>query len=314
MNNILPIINGAIHIDNSNIEQLQYCPRSWLFKYGLKRIKVVPAAGRNFGSALHEGWACRYTQYGEHRVTDDSKQVEAITKYLHENPQPEDDFRNLDHALVVARAYNRHYQDESFKILTANNEPIVERSFALDIGTVQNIPVKYTGKIDLGVRDQSGLWVIDHKTAFQFGQQFEMEMAMDTGQLGYTWAFRELFKEMPTGFITNAVRIRRPKKGDEYNEIAPCDGTDMKRLITCVTPDQLEEFRKTVLTWVSTLLWYHDQDYFPRVSGKRGCIGKYGPCDFYDVCNAPIAAREGLLASSLFEDNNWSPLKKKGSE
>lgn len=307
------IQDGSISLDNSNIEQLQYCPRSWLLKYGLKRISAAPSAGRNFGSGLHEGWAIRYRTCGENEVfqTTEATIVTEMLKFFQANPQPESDFRNPDHAVTVMKAYNRHYKMEPFKILTANGSPICESSFKLLIGEINGVKVYYTGKIDLGIQDTTGLWVMDHKTAFQFGRHFEMEMARDTGQLGYCWSFWKLFGTLPTGYITNAVRIRRPKKEDEYCGVAPCDHTDFKRLVTCVTEEQLVEFTETVLTWASLLLWHSERNNFPRVSGKRGCIGKYGPCDYYDLCNAPIAAREGILSSSNFIDNKWSPLNKR---
>lgn len=316
----LPLIDGALIVDNSYLEQLQHCPRSYLFKYGLRRISITPGPGRNFGSAEHEAFAIRYIRSGAKGVTPEIElEMEAaLRNYFEKNPQPENDFRNVDHGIRVARAYNLNYKEESFTIQAASGTPIIEKSFLLPIGAISTnkygvVSVYYAGKIDLMVRDSIGLWVVDHKTAFQFGNSFEAEMASDSGQLGYCWAGGQIFGEKPNGYITNAIRIRKPKRGDVYEDRAPVDSADFKRLITTVTQDRLDEFVGTVLDWAGLLIRFHENNRFPRVSGKKGCVGKYGICEYYDVCNAPEASRENLLNSSLFQENTWSPLKK-GSE
>lgn len=310
----LPLVGNALVLDNSTIEQLQYCPRSYLIKYLKRRVPIVPSPGRNFGSALHEGWAVRYKTFGERRVNNNSEINDAITRYFLAHPQPENDFRNLDHALSYMLAYDNHYTEEPFKILATNdNKPMCERSFLLPMGSLGSIEVYYSGKLDLGIEDSTGLWVIDHKTAFQFGQSFEAEMASDTGQLGYAWAFRELFGTKPNGYITNACRVRRPKKGDEYVERAPVDSTDFRRLPRTVTNEDLDELHDTVMDWARALMHYQTAQRYPRVSGKRGCVGKYGLCDFYNICQAPSDSREGLLAGPDYEDNTWSPINKNQS-
>lgn len=303
-----PLTDGCLIIDNSMVEQLQHCPRSYQFKYLNRRIEAVPAPGRNFGSCLHAGLATRYKTFAEHAVTDVTPINDALSAYLLANPQPENDFRNLDHAFGVMRAYNRAYPEESFKILATEKGPIVESSFLLHIGSVSGTPIKYAGRIDLGIQDSTGLWVVDHKTAFQFGKAFEAEMAMDTGQLGYCFAFRQVFGQKPNGYITNAIRIRKPTRSDAYEDRAPVDASDFKRLVTCVDDDRLEEFVDTVMHWARNLLDYHWRGTFPRVSGKKGCVAKYGQCEYYTVCQAPRPSRDGLLASSLYEDNKWTPI------
>lgn len=319
----IPLTDGALILDNSYIECLQHCPREYLLKYGLRRVTVIPSAGRNFGSGIHVGLDTRYTNYGSQEVPEFETNIEnKLVAYFQENPGPVSDFRNLDHGRKVMTAYNNHYKAESFAIQAVNGVPIVEKSFLLPIGAIQSstyglIPIYYAGKIDLMVRDSIGLWVLDHKTAFQFGNSFEAEMASDSGQLGYCWAGLQIFGEKPLGYITNAIRIRKPSRNvDEFfqvNMTAPVDKTDFKRTLTTVTQDRLDEFVLTVLDWAGLLIRFHEIQRFPRVSGKKGCVAKYGVCEYYDVCQAPVGSREALLNSSLFQDNTWSPLKK-GSE
>jgi hypothetical protein len=85
-----------------------------------------------------------------------------------------------------------HYKKEPFKILpSSDGRPIVERAFAIPFGTVQNIPIVYMGKIDLGIKNNDGVWVQDHKTAFQFGDTFDSQMQQDGGQLGLRMGVEE---------------------------------------------------------------------------------------------------------------------------
>ena len=307
----LPLVDGVFIIDNSALEKFQNCPRDFEYSHLRKRALAAERAGRNFGSAIHVGLAVRYRHGGNGVPDADVRSVAESQMLVHfeNNPQPADDFRNYDHACKTLSAYYEQYPSESFNILkNSKDDPMVESTFLLHLGEVQGVPIAYAGKIDLGIANNDGTWSFDTKTTFQFGQGFDDDMAMNGGQLGYCWALGQLLGRPANGYIINAIRVRRPKKSDEYTGTAPVDGTDFKRLPFFVTPDALDEWKADTLAMVSDIFWMHDRSFYPR--HRKHCVGKYGRCDFYECCNVPRASRENVLTSTLFEENEWTPLNK----
>lgn len=306
----------AFLIDNSTLELLR-CPRLYEYKGLRKREYTGTKAGANFGSTLHVGWAVRYRRCGSNPVgPEDAVAInETMAKWVGENPQPLDDFRDYNHACVVMAAYNNHYTSEGFKIVTVKKaldnkvlieEPLVEKSFALLFGRIGDHAIIYTGKIDLGIYDNHGLWSQDHKTAFMFGDAFDAQMQMDGGQLGYCWALFKATGVMPRGYIIDAVRIRKPSRKSEYDQTAPVDASDFKRMPFFITDDTIEEWKEDVNHLIKTIFYHHGMGYFPR--HRWHCVGKYGKCEMFDVCSVGRESREAVLTGTLYEDYLWSPL------
>jgi PD-(D/E)XK nuclease superfamily len=331
----LPLVDGAFLIDNSGLEKLR-CPRMFEYSEIERKSPVAERAGANFGSAIHRGLETRYNIRGNEEVDTYAHQsIEiAMFKWLEQNPQPNMDFRNFNHACKMMRVYNNIYKKEAFEIVKSpTGKQIIEASFVIPIGLAflpgtdvnwQVVPwngqeweygttrkmslewhwIYYSGKIDLGIKDHNGIWSFDHKTTFQFGDTFDKQMAMDGGQLGYCWALGQTLGIKPQGYIIDAIRVRRPKKQDEFGGIDCIDATDFKRTPYYVTEDMLEEWRKDTLTLVKNVFDYHSSGHFPR--HRWNCTNKFGMCDFYDVCSTPRAQREQILQSGLFEENTWT--------
>jgi hypothetical protein len=306
----LPLVDGnTFLIDNSGLELLR-CSRLFELQFLRKRVKVGANAGANFGSTCHAGWAVRYHRCNNKAVkSEDVPHIQAAMKqWLDSSPQPLEDFRDFNHACRVMEAYNEHYGDEDFEIISnQRGEPVIENSFAYPFGTVKGRQIVYTGKIDLGVRDRNGIWSFDHKTAFQFGKGWEQQMMMDAGQLGYAWALKQTTGVMPMGYIIDGVRIRRPKREDEYKNTAPCDASDLMRIPVFLTPDNLDEWYEDTVHLIERIFEEYEKGYFPRFRSQ--CVHKYGACDFYDVCSVSRGNRQAALDSNMFEENKWSPLK-----
>lgn len=316
----LPLIDGVFIIDNSGLEDLK-CPRLFQYKQLNRKVAASSRAGANFGSTIHRGLETRYNRCGANSVDSiTSIAIEAdMLAWLTENPQPDMDFRNYNHACKMMAVYNSIYKNEQFKIVTApaTGKPIIEASFCLPFGEIEveqrlgdavlpskHVPIYYSGKIDLGIQDNNGIWSFDHKTAFQFGEGFDKQMGMDGGQLGYCWALGQVLGTKPQGYIIDAIRVRRPKKQDEFGGIDCIDGTDFKRVPYYVSQDMLNEWREDVMQLIQNIFDYHANSHFPR--HRWNCTNKFGVCDFYDVCSTPRAQRDMILESSLFEENTWS--------
>ncbi len=312
----LPLVDGAFLIDNSGLEKLK-CPRMFQYSELSRRTPCAERVGANFGSTIHRGLETRYNTVGTNEVNELTKvKIEVdMLAWLSENPQPESDFRNYNHACKMMAVYNSIYKKESFEILKNQaGKPIIEATFALPFGEVGagidenlnliKVPIIYCGKIDLGIQDNNGIWSFDHKTAFQFGESFDKQMGMDGGQLGYCWALSQVTGKKPQGYIIDAIRVRRPLKRDEFSEKSSIDGTDFKRVPYYVSQDMLDEWKADVLALVQNIFAYHANGHFPR--HRWNCTNKFGLCDYYDICSCPREQRDMILNGSLFEENTWT--------
>lgn len=306
--------NGALLFDNSTLENLK-CPKLLEFKWLRRRELVANKAGRNFGSGMHAGWAVRYERCGANAPkTEDIMAInDAMAEWFAKSPPPEGDFRNFDHACRMMNAYIQNYPVEPFRIVNnpRTGKPLVEASFCLPFDfEIQGHPVYYTGKIDTGIEDNTGIWSFDHKTAFQFGDTFNAQMNMDGGQMGYFWALWKTLGVRPAGYVIDAVRVRKPTKRNEYTEKggAPVDATDFMRIPVAVPfDDAVEAWREDVKQLIRDIVNYHNIGHFPR--HRWNCVNKFGKCDFYEVCSCPLAQQDAILyESTLFEKSTWSPL------
>lgn len=78
----------------------------------------------------------------------------------------------------------------------------------------QYIPVYYQGRIDLIFRNKvtGKLWIVDHKTAAQFGSTLWFEL--DTQTRSYAWACKKVLGLDIHGVMFNRMRKKAPEKPD----------------------------------------------------------------------------------------------------
>ncbi len=313
--NPLPNISGCLIVDNSALEDLQSCPWLYYAKHILRRVPVAGKAPLIFGGALHAALRVRYTTLLHERCTPDVQalMIDAARDYMAVHPPPAQDHRQFELAEAFIRMYNEVYGRENFLIAKEKlkNKPIVELPFIFELGTLGNGQrALYTGRIDLVLHDTEGLWVTDHKSTFEYGLGFEDIMRVSPQMRGYAYACQNILGEQPTGYIINAIRVRKPKRSDEFavtgqGSVRP---DDFKRIREHLSYHELAEWRNNTLNLCEELLFYHKRDRFPN--HRKSCVGIYGRCHFYDVCLINQDHREGFLQSYVFEENTWSPLNK----
>lgn len=319
----LPLYDGKLILDNSTLDLLR-CPRE-LYLVTIRKLELAGAkAGRNFGSTLHHGCEARYKNAGTDAPTPDTIATanEAMNRWLQANPQPEEEFRNFDHACRILAFYNNLYEREPFHLLAnpSTGKPIVEQPFLVQFATVNGIDCWYSGKIDLAIENNDGCWVLDHKTTFQFGKGWEKSMARDSGQLGYVWALSKLLKRKVNGYIIDGIRVRRPgserssarRRNSEFGEptpsTPPVDATDFVRIPHFIQDSQLAQWEKSTIQKIALFINLIQNDIFPEF--HQMCVRKYGPCDFYDACSLPPESQEMMLTSQHYRTRDWSPLNR----
>jgi hypothetical protein len=321
MKHELPLIDGAFFIDNSTLELLTTCPRALEYSRLFRRISSAAKPSLNFGSAIHLAleWRYRHCKNQPPDALEESEQAAVLSRFFADHVPPEDEYRNLNWAIEVIKHYNQTYQVEPFNILIdKDGQPLVELPFALHLFDYKtgvwgfsgdfppNIPVYYSGRIDLPVAWDGQTVVIDHKTTSVLGDYFFKDQRVSPQQLGYCWAFEQITGQKVQAFCINAIRSR-PVPAKPQGGIDRWWSENFMRHREFIMPHQLEEWKSNTIALVEEFFWHYSRDFFPQK--KRWCSNKYGLCSYYDVCDLPPDQRGILLESTLFTENDWTPLK-----
>lgn len=283
----LPLTYGALFVDASTLERL-HCPRKLYNYWHRRRESNTPATGRDFGSAVHAVLAHHYTKG---RASDDFLQ-----QCINEANLPDDDYRNIGYLKELYQGYCHEYPEEPFTLL--QTEPRTELSFAMPLGIVQDIPIVWTGRVDLpSFWPDGSCWNIDHKTSSIGGPTWWQEYECSLAQKGYVWALQQTLRRPIEGFMINAVftrRITATGKGIEY-----------ARQKYPLEQQQIVEWRKNTLALIDIAITCFKHESFPMLGP---CVGKFRACDYLPVCSLPEDTRELVLLGPEYRDVTWSPL------
>jgi len=304
-----PLVDGCFYIDNSSMELFTTCPRQ-AYYYIIRRLELNRSkVALDFGGAFHNVLEFTYKNFKHsYRSAADNAQILQFTA-LQSYPVPEDDYRTTSYLLDAVSKYLNDYPAEAFEIATLpNGQPAVEVPFAMPIGTVETaswgkVTVIWTGKIDLIYRSRTRLGIMDHKTTSMMGPQFFTEFEIAHQMYGYNAAAEFIMGEECGEITINGLGCRKPTvkgKGEKF---------EFNRHIIPTTRPLLDEWHTDSLALVSDFLSHCERGYFPKAT--KWCMGKYGACQFRQVCTLNPANRELALSTSEFKPVTWNPLEKK---
>lgn len=295
-----PFEDNVLVIDNSRLEPFTTCPRLAQYRVVRKRTLSRSHSSLEFGKALHKAMEVRYTHPDINDPSDElfTRQVEVLQKDFEKIILEPDDFRTLDRAIDIVQKYNSYYRIEPFVVATKDGKPYVELSFAIPLGEVDGIKIIWTGRIDLVIQDDKGFFVMDHKTTSMLGATYFQDFLISQQMIGYVFSARILTGLPIQGVVINALVSRKPTKTGTAVEFS--------REKIYFTEEHIEEWRTDVLHIAADFIRNVKRDYFPKHT--KWCMGKYGKCEFHEVCTLPPTQREILLTSDLYKDDVWSPL------
>lgn len=313
----LPIIDGHFFIDNSSLEHFTTCRRSYEYHDIHKRTLKAAKAGLLFGGLLHSCLEMRYRWEATTGLSPrdsrfdtevEQKQFDFIKNFYRQPLPQEMEYRTEAYAQECILLYNKYYLSEPFTIARdSTGKPLVEVPFSLELGTIAGpdnkpVVVMWTGRIDLVAEwDRNVFMHGDHKSSKIGGDRFFDDYVLDQAQRGYAWALQRILGRTVGGFFVNGLICRPPTKtGKPFDFI--------RRKFTIDDPDTLVEWQENTLRLVEDIFHDYSREYFPMET--KWCNGKYGACQYRDVCNVRRQGRRALLYGGLFQDNTWSPLNK----
>jgi len=324
---VLHLTHGAFIFDNSLIEDWIACPTKANYKDFRRRTRSQNNSALSFGSAIHLALDYRYSKYAD--LSDlvdlaicENNQKKLLEEFFRANPIGDEEHRDLNWAIELMQQYNQRYTVEPFNLLQKNGRPLVEQSFALPfaayhiesgelrrIGTLtevesDEIPIVFSGKIDLPCQYGDEVYVGDHKTASTMGDQFWKRQRVNPQFIGYCWAWWRLTGQRPMGFLVNAIRTQakpiKPRSSwDQWWE--EC----FSRNKEVIDEEVILDWESNTLLVLEEIFWQARRGEFAR--HRQNCM-QYGTCLFYDVCFSKKESQEELLNGSMFEPYTWSPL------
>lgn len=259
-------------------------------------------------------------------------QLAAMHAEFAERPQPDDEWRSPGRATDLLHAFNEWTTsgeqsggDAGSPTSWSANMPwprelvflAVEEDYEVYVGEVAGTPCYLKGRKDGVVAWHGGLWVLDWKTASDWGEDLSRNTHLLEGRMsfqfrGYAWAERAMKDVMPEpvaimhpervtlpllGTIAVYLVSRRPYASDR-KQARPTPRNQFH--LECYPYDarQLDEWRGEFLGMCADVLRDHAANSWRR---KRTGCGHWGRCEFYDYCEAAPGDREALLATSAFQ-------------
>lgn len=314
-----PITREAtFFIDNSSTERIDTCQRS--AEYYLSRRKEAnrdkPAL--KFGGILHKILEHRYRHID--KPVSDLKHdlIDIASAEFSKYTPPDGDYRNFATAVDAIEHYSSIYPFEPFDLVELNGVPAVEVPFACPLATVDinsdmmiwdgpttkvvyvtRIHIMWKGKIDIVLRREGRLYGMDHKSTSMMGPTYFQDFVLSGQVYGYAWALQQLINETPHGFIINGLGVRAPTKTGKKLEFT--------RFTVVIYPELLAEWYTDTVTKLVDFFEMARRGYFPKQT--KWCAGKYGMCEYHNVCTLSPAMRETMLSTNEFKDVTWDPLK-----
>lgn len=293
-------------VDNTSKELFETCARAAQYYSVFRRESIAERAALFRGSVIHEALGIR-----KRATNPDFEQQQIahiIVRYLDRDFGP-DEWRTADHAVDTIQLYNKEWPVASepfklvpnttelpFKILLGKAE--LNATVTTFAGTffVKDVYIYWTGIID-AIIDYSGIFVMDHKTTSVLGPSFIDDFVLSSQMNGYVWSARKLGYPA-VGLFLDAIAGRKPTKTGVAHEYL--------RHRFLYEEDHLAEWEKDTFTLIVDFLEHLCRNYFPK--SPKWCFGKFGRCQYWDICTQLPDKREGMIQSNLYRNVTWSPI------
>lgn len=176
-----------------------------------------------------------------------------------------------------------------------------------------SIPIYYHGYIDLPVKLQDQIFVLDYKTTSVLGASFWDDKKMSAQQKGYCWAMQESTGMDVAGYVVRAIRTSKipdstrngtpNKRTGEVASISKWWSKSFPEEKFYLGTNELQEWKENAIALVEEFLWHYSRGYFPKKT--QWCSGRFGRCQYFEVCSVfPPEDRPLILNSGLFKSKD----------
>jgi hypothetical protein len=290
-----------VNINYSSLELMQTCMRKAYYTLH-EGWSGADSEALVFGSAIHKGIEVWYVQPRSQRNRVSSVcmdyQVSDLTNPEHGKTcarcmavdafrleaaalaclGPENK-RGVENGVDILNNYFDTYIDDPYEIVIGEDgNPLIECHAQAQIYRGFRLTINYHGTLDIVFRDTitGDMFVGDHKTTWQLGQEFYNRLKPNHQYTGYVWlANRQL--GLTTGkFMINGIQVAKTKRA-------------LARQFTERNEEDFAELKNAVVYNVKNYLACIESGVFPQNSPNPCTM--YGGCSFRSVCDLPASMR-----------------------
>lgn len=265
---------NRLYVNSSSLSVIQSCLKKadYILNHGL----VAPeSTAASFGTRIHKAMEDFYSKPAGRRPS-----LVDLVRSAMEGFIPTDDRRTVETALKMAEHYEESFKNDPWVVMRDLDEkPLVEREFSFLIQALPQIEVYWFGKIDLAVANpETGeLAVMDHKTTSSVGRDFMARWNPNHQLTGYMLGVQSILNEPCNKAIINGLQVVKTKQ-------------NVVRLETTRTQQDFDDFRKTVMFYVTEFYKAKKMDFYPKAGGYT--CGEFGGCSFIDSCQGLLPANK----------------------
>ncbi len=258
---------------------------------GLRREKVKSSL--SFGSAVHLGIATYLKE------KDRSKAMMAAQEYFLMAPT---EFKDNDYrtASLLKRVLDEYFATYGEFDMFKTKPEYVELPFALPFHKSDGVEFVLSGVVDaLGSYLDREVVFKDIKTSSSnYPDSYLAEYYMSFQMMTYAWAIRELgWCNYYPPVMIDGIFMRAGYKSKKTGEVGESSIGFKRSGLIDYRSDLIEEH----------INWLHERCELIAASVRAGkfsrnfsrCITTFGPCEYYNVCSAQEAYREGLIQSQF---------------
>ena len=288
MSRELPVIDRPL--DNTALSAYMDCPRRYKYSMVLHRAKGGrPRPALVFGTAWHAGLEAWYKGGSE------GDAIASIAANWEEHGQ-HDDHRTLGRCIAAFQDFIKGPGDDRENTLGYPAAPVVENSVNVQIPGTQYF---WAGKIDRPIVLQGHLYIEDHKTTSQLGSYYFANYRLSNQMMGYTFLGQRITGEPVNGVRINAYGVM--KKEDKF-----------AREVISYSSARIDDWVTEIIRWCERVEYSYRNDEWP--ANYNACYGgKYGPCQFVEVCAYPLSRHKVVLEQD-YTEKVWNPLAAVGAE
>lgn len=280
-----------ILLDNSRISHFKSCPMQFKIRDILHWTRDTAKPAMDFGACFHEGFAALFKNinkgFGQGELLEMATfgfQSEWNKKEL----PSFDDMIAMDDLFPrvpgVAGEMYENYISQKWDWFTEIEVLEVEKPFLVPLITPEDnilykgepVTVYLCGRRDVVIKDQDGIWVVEHKTSSLYSKDYGLQYRFTNGfnpnsQVDtYAYATKLQYGDKARGVYINGCLVHS-KRHDIFKVIPIYKSEGM-----------LESWYNDTRFYVEQLLRHQESGYWPH--NVQGCYTPYGTCEFKEIC------------------------------
>ncbi|HED37956.1 MAG TPA: PD-(D/E)XK nuclease family protein [Ignavibacteria bacterium] len=298
---------NRIELDNTKRSTFVACPRQFYWSQVLHLQPKFGSTAIRYGVAFHALLEGYYTYIKENgwNIMLDPDAIMAAHKAGKESWEEEtegreymEDFRTFDMCVSTFVEYltKYDYDLESMEVLAV--EEIFYGDFNFEIN---GIPLYFMGIIDMVIKRDGLIWIVDHKTTGQPLAKMANVLHRSPSFIGYEWAARNFLNLDSQGITVNYIHTSayRSRKTGEYTSYKK----DFSRYPQVYSDHDLEQWRNSFIYTAYKIEECLSRDEWPMYFDS--CYNYNKSCSYTGLCEQPCNYKE--VNTEGFVTRKWDP-------